>query len=88
VTRLSETLGASIADWPPARVAEAVRRAHGPRAADAAAELWRRLGRLGWRVSAAKPVELPWVSRRQLGRLYTLAQTLFDAVATHGQGNH
>jgi hypothetical protein len=87
VTRLSESLGAAVADWKPTDIQRRVGAKHGPRAAASAAALWKQMGRLGWRGPSPPPVEPPWVTRRQLARLHALAQTLFDEIAAHGQGN-
>jgi hypothetical protein len=84
-TLLGESLGAAIAGWSPAELAAKVQKVHGERAAAVAGELWKRLRRLGWR--GASPQPDPWVTRRQLRRLYDLAQTLFDAIGARGQGN-
>lgn len=85
VTRLSEALGAPVADWSPAELGRRVARARGPHAGALAAELWKRLRRLGWR--GGQPAAEPWVTRRQLERLHDGARALFDALAPGGQGN-
>jgi hypothetical protein len=73
--RLSEALGAPMADWPPAELRTRVGRVYGARTAEAAVSLWARLRRA--------PV---WVGPGQLARLHDSALALFDLLAERGQG--
>lgn len=73
--RLSDAVGAAIADWTPAELERRLARTHGPRAAGRAAGLWAQLKR--------PPV---WIGRRQLARLHDAAAALFDLLAERGQG--
>ena len=73
--RLSEALGAPMADWTPAELEQRLRRTHGTTTAADAARLWMRLKR--------PPL---WIGRRQLARLHASARDLFDLLAERGQG--
>ncbi|HEX6835310.1 MAG TPA: DUF4350 domain-containing protein, partial [Polyangia bacterium] len=73
--RLSEALGAPMADWTPAELERRLRRTHGATIATDAARLWTRLGR--------PPL---WIGRLQLARLHASARDLFDLLAARGQG--
>jgi hypothetical protein len=73
--RLSEAVGAPIAEWTPAQLRARLTPVCGARAGELAAELWTRLRR--------PPA---WIGRRQLARLCDAARQLFDLVAERGQG--
>ncbi len=73
--RLSEALGASVADLAPAELERRVARAHGAEAGALAARLWTRLRR--------PPL---WISARALAAMHASATQLFDLLAARGQG--
>jgi hypothetical protein len=73
--RLSEAVGAAIAEWTPAELERRVARTHGRRTAQKAAQLWTQLKR--------PPV---WIGRQRLARLHDAATSLFDLLAERGQG--
>lgn len=73
--RLSDALGATVADWSPAELERRMTPSHGPRTAGLAARLWTRLRR--------PPA---WLGRRRrLQQLHDDATTLFDALSERGQ---
>lgn len=73
--RLSEALGAPMADWTPAELERRLQRSHGASVAADAARLWTRLKR--------PPL---WIGRRALAGLHESARDLFDLLAGRGQG--
>jgi hypothetical protein len=84
MARLAEALeDAAVGGWTPAELSRRLAVAHGTAAANAAAELWKRLRKLGWR--GATPTVEPSVSRRQLEQLAELARELFDALDARRQ---
>ncbi|HEY2744396.1 MAG TPA: DUF4350 domain-containing protein, partial [Polyangia bacterium] len=72
--RLSEALGASVAELPPVEIERRLARAHGAEAGALAARLWTRLRR--------PPL---WISARSLDAMHASATQLFDLLAGRGQ---